>query len=88
MTCPQSVDPSGPLNPQPSSSATHLAIAAGPLTLDLLEFRIAQAHAWGRHPIEVFTDPEIRHIRLIQVTLGRSATWEEVAAVIRSSAQR
>lgn len=88
MTCPQSADPRGPLNPQPRplTQATRFAVSAGPLTLPRLNARIAESERLGDSPLAVFTEAELLHLQLIQKTLPPGSDWEDATDAIRDAA--
>ncbi len=66
--------------------ATRFAVSAGPLTPRRLTAVLDEAERRGVYPLDVFTEVELLHLRLIEKTLPPESTWEDAMDAIRETA--
>ena len=87
MTYPHSADRPTPDNPQPLvlSRAVRIAIAAGPLTAEVLARHQREAAQQGKHLLEVLSEADRLHLHVIQRTLPPGSTWTDVVEAIRTN---
>lgn len=67
---------------EPTTRATRFAVCAGTLTAPRIQVRRAEAEQRGLRLLEVFTEAELLHLRLIQKALMEDATWEDAVVEI------
>lgn len=69
---------------QPTTRAIRFAVCAGTLTAPRIQARRVEADQRGLRLLDVFTEAELLHLRLIQKAMMEGATWEDAVAAIES----
>ena len=67
---------------EPTTRAIRFAVCAGTLTAPRIQVRRSEAEQRGLRLLDVFTEAELLHLRLIQKALMEGATWEDAVAAI------
>lgn len=68
---------------QPITRAIRFAVTAGTLSAVRLRQREAEAEQRGVELLEVLSEPELLHLRLVCKALPSGAIWQDAVAAIR-----